>query len=168
MEGVVAGAGAPRPAPPGAAGGDKKRKAPPTGAGQPGRKDRPGSMTEEDGVAASAAASNAQSTANSGTATPATAAAATGQAPASGRPREAKRTRVHFSCVECHRRKQKCDRKEPCSQCVARRVPHLCRPFLNGVEDPNAYVSVLSLALGPIPSPAPPHGTGGGHEECCR
>jgi hypothetical protein len=52
--------------------------------------------------------------------------------------REQKRTRVHFSCVECHRRKQKCDRKEPCSQCVARRVPHLCRPFLNGVEDPNA------------------------------
>ncbi|WVW86883.1 hypothetical protein I302_108938 [Kwoniella bestiolae CBS 10118] len=53
------------------------------------------------------------------------------------REREPKRTRVHFSCVECHRRKQKCDRKEPCSQCVARRVPHLCRPFLNGVEDPN-------------------------------
>ncbi|EIW71357.1 hypothetical protein TREMEDRAFT_20778, partial [Tremella mesenterica DSM 1558] len=52
--------------------------------------------------------------------------------------RENKRTRVHFSCVECHRRKQKCDRKEPCSQCVARKVPHLCRPFLNGVEDPNA------------------------------
>nr|ODN91630.1 nuclear protein [Cryptococcus depauperatus CBS 7855] len=52
------------------------------------------------------------------------------------KPREPKRTRVHFSCVECHRRKQKCDRKEPCSQCVSRRVPHLCRPFLNGVEDP--------------------------------
>ncbi|WVF68076.1 hypothetical protein IAT40_002839 [Kwoniella sp. CBS 6097] len=56
--------------------------------------------------------------------------------------REPKRTRVHFSCVECHRRKQKCDRKEPCSQCVARRVPHLCRPFLNGVEDPNANSDV--------------------------
>jgi len=52
--------------------------------------------------------------------------------------KDQKRTRVHFSCVECHRRKQKCDRKEPCSQCVARRVPHLCRPFLNGVEDPNS------------------------------
>lgn len=51
--------------------------------------------------------------------------------------KDGKRTRVHFSCVECHRRKQKCDRKEPCSQCVARKVPHLCRPFLNGVEDPN-------------------------------
>ncbi|WWC73652.1 uncharacterized protein I206_107624 [Kwoniella pini CBS 10737] len=58
------------------------------------------------------------------------------------RDREPKRTRVHFSCVECHRRKQKCDRKEPCSQCVARRVPHLCRPFLNGVEDPNSNSDV--------------------------
>lgn len=157
----VAGPGAPRPPPPTAApGGDKKRKAPPGGAGQPARKDRPGSMTEEDGAAASAAASNAQSAANSGTATPANAAAA-------GRPREAKRTRVHFSCVECHRRKQKCDRKEPCSQCVARRVPHLCRPFLNGVEDPNAYVSAGAWA---DPSPAPPHPprAGAGDGECAR
>ncbi|WVQ78937.1 hypothetical protein IAT38_001029 [Cryptococcus sp. DSM 104549] len=64
-------------------------------------------------------------------------------ASSAGKPlREPKRTRVHFSCVECHRRKQKCDRKEPCSQCVARRVPHLCRPFLNGVEDPNVNSDV--------------------------
>ncbi|ORY34710.1 hypothetical protein BCR39DRAFT_585668 [Naematelia encephala] len=53
-----------------------------------------------------------------------------------------KRTRVHFSCVECHRRKQKCDRKEPCSQCIARKVPHLCRPFLNGVEEPNSNADI--------------------------
>ncbi|WVQ75554.1 hypothetical protein IAR50_005181 [Cryptococcus sp. DSM 104548] len=66
-------------------------------------------------------------------------------------PREPKRTRVHFSCVECHRRKQKCDRKEPCSQCVARRVPHLCRPFLNGVEDPSAN-SDMNARLGNIES----------------
>jgi hypothetical protein len=59
--------------------------------------------------------------------------------------KDGKRTRVHFSCVECHRRKQKCDRKEPCSQCVARRVPHLCRPFLNGVEDPNSYVTLRRI-----------------------
>ena len=52
--------------------------------------------------------------------------------------RESKRVRVHFSCVACHRRKTKCDRKEPCSQCVARRVPHQCRPFINGVEDPTS------------------------------
>jgi hypothetical protein len=64
--------------------------------------------------------------------------------------REAKRTRVHFSCVECHRRKQKCDRKEPCSQCVARRVPQLCRPFLNGQEDPNKYVLICDPADGSV------------------
>jgi hypothetical protein len=63
--------------------------------------------------------------------------------------KDGKRTRVHFSCVECHRRKQKCDRKEPCSQCVARRVPHLCRPFLNGVEDPNSSVAFRPIITGP-------------------
>ncbi|GMK56232.1 hypothetical protein CspeluHIS016_0300720 [Cutaneotrichosporon spelunceum] len=133
--GAMAGPGAvgTRPNPQVPTGGDKKRKAPPTGAGQPGRKDRPGSINDEDGPGTTV--SNPQSSTNSGTVTPAPAAPAP-------RPREAKRTRVHFSCVECHRRKQKCDRKEPCSQCVARRVPHLCRPFLNGVEDPNANSDV--------------------------
>ena len=28
--------------------------------------------------------------------------------------RDSKRTRVHFSCVECYRRKQRCSRGEPC------------------------------------------------------
>ena len=54
-----------------------------------------------------------------------------------GRDGKPARVRVRFSCVQCSRRKQKCDRKEPCSQCVARKVPQLCRPFPNGVEDPN-------------------------------
>lgn len=59
----------------------------------------------------------------------------------SGSGRKTKRNRVHFSCVECHRRKQRCDRKEPCGQCIARKVPNLCRPFINGVEDPAIYDS---------------------------
>ncbi|WOO82220.1 putative transcriptional regulatory protein [Vanrija pseudolonga] len=119
------GAGAAGNAAAGAAAADKKRKAPPTaGGGQARPKEaRTGSATEDESGAPSPTASVAT-------------------APAAPRPREAKRTRVHFSCVECHRRKQKCDRKEPCSQCVARRVPHLCRPFLNGVEDPNANSDV--------------------------
>lgn len=25
---------------------------------------------------------------------------------------------------------------QPCGQCIARKVPNLCRPFINGVEDP--------------------------------
>ncbi|KAK4116723.1 hypothetical protein N656DRAFT_701725, partial [Canariomyces notabilis] len=31
------------------------------------------------------------------------------------------------SCVECQRRKQKCDRKFPCNHCLKRGVSHLCR-----------------------------------------
>lgn len=64
--------------------------------------------------------------------------------------RRNKRNRVHFSCVECHRRKQKCDRNEPCGQCIARKVPHLCRPFINGVEDPAAYDSDVKTRLSRI------------------
>lgn len=46
------------------------------------------------------------------------------------------RKRVHYSCYECHRRKQKCNRQQPCDQCIARRIPHLCRQFIDGVHDP--------------------------------
>lgn len=31
------------------------------------------------------------------------------------------------SCVECYRRKQKCDRKWPCNHCLDRKVGHLCQ-----------------------------------------
>ncbi|KAL2165542.1 hypothetical protein VTH06DRAFT_844 [Thermothelomyces fergusii] len=34
---------------------------------------------------------------------------------------------VAASCVECRRRKQKCDRKFPCNHCLKRGVSHLCR-----------------------------------------
>lgn len=41
-----------------------------------------------------------------------------GQSASSGMPRkESKRTRVHFSCIECHRRKQKCKLTIPIMQC---------------------------------------------------
>ncbi|KAF8971071.1 hypothetical protein BDZ97DRAFT_1753416 [Flammula alnicola] len=43
-------------------------------------------------------------------------------------PREKKtRRRLRLSCVECTKRRQKCDRKHPCSLCVTRGVAHLCR-----------------------------------------
>lgn len=38
-----------------------------------------------------------------------------------------KRKRIVISCTECHRRKQKCDRAFPCSNCVARNKQSLCR-----------------------------------------
>ncbi|KAK2629222.1 hypothetical protein QTJ16_000042 [Diplocarpon rosae] len=38
-----------------------------------------------------------------------------------------KRKRIVISCTECHRRKQKCDRQSPCSNCVARSKQSLCQ-----------------------------------------
>lgn len=54
----------------------------------------------------------------------------------SSKTRSAKRQRVHFSCTECHRRKQKCNRETPCQHCIARKIPERCKTFQPG-EDPN-------------------------------
>ncbi|KAI2617465.1 hypothetical protein GGR54DRAFT_208057 [Hypoxylon sp. NC1633] len=37
-----------------------------------------------------------------------------------------KRRRIVISCTECHRRKQKCDRKMPCTNCVSRNKEASC------------------------------------------
>ncbi|KAL8778500.1 MAG: hypothetical protein Q9213_007391 [Squamulea squamosa] len=37
------------------------------------------------------------------------------------------RNRSKASCIECYRRKQKCNRKWPCNHCFDRRVGHLCQ-----------------------------------------
>ena len=39
-----------------------------------------------------------------------------------------KRPREQYSCVECFRRKQKCDRRFPCNNCIKRRLPERCLP----------------------------------------
>ncbi|CBQ72204.1 conserved hypothetical protein [Sporisorium reilianum SRZ2] len=39
-----------------------------------------------------------------------------------------KRPREQYSCVECFRRKQKCDRRFPCNNCIKRRLPERCVP----------------------------------------
>lgn len=38
-----------------------------------------------------------------------------------------KRRRIIISCTECHRRKQKCDRNLPCTNCVTRHKQDSCR-----------------------------------------
>ncbi|KAL2184853.1 hypothetical protein L209DRAFT_765716 [Thermothelomyces heterothallicus CBS 203.75] len=43
------------------------------------------------------------------------------------RPPPRKRRRIVISCAECHRRKQKCDRKFPCTNCVSRHKDSACR-----------------------------------------
>ncbi|KAH9852904.1 hypothetical protein C2E23DRAFT_824099 [Lenzites betulinus] len=51
---------------------------------------------------------------------------ATDQPSASGKAKQTRR-RQRLSCVECTRRRQKCDRQIPCGLCVSRGVSHLCR-----------------------------------------
>ncbi|KAH7887695.1 fungal-specific transcription factor domain-containing protein [Phlebopus sp. FC_14] len=55
------------------------------------------------------------------------------------------RTRVSFSCGECHRRKQKCDRQIPCSHCIARKVPDLCKAYTPGKTDQDISVRLARL-----------------------
>ncbi|KAJ7690683.1 hypothetical protein B0H17DRAFT_1064470 [Mycena rosella] len=49
-------------------------------------------------------------------------------APSEGVKKEKKtRRRLRLSCVECTKRRQRCDRVYPCGLCVSRGVSHLCR-----------------------------------------
>ncbi|KAJ3722875.1 fungal-specific transcription factor domain-containing protein [Lentinula raphanica] len=56
-----------------------------------------------------------------------------------------KRNRVSFSCSECHRRKQKCDRQMPCSHCIARKVPELCKAYTPGKSDQDLSLRIARL-----------------------
>ncbi|KAF9055342.1 hypothetical protein BDZ89DRAFT_1153117 [Hymenopellis radicata] len=56
-----------------------------------------------------------------------------------------KRSRVSFSCGECHRRKQKCDRQIPCSHCIARKVPELCKAYTPGKADQDLGVRLARI-----------------------
>ncbi|CAA7259812.1 unnamed protein product [Cyclocybe aegerita] len=75
------------------------------------------------------------------------------------------RTRVSFSCGECHRRKQKCDRQVPCSHCIARKVPELCKAYTPGKadQDLNARLSrlehIIEMALPQFCTPGSTAGT---------
>ncbi|KAJ3937244.1 MAG: fungal-specific transcription factor domain-containing protein [Lentinula lateritia] len=56
-----------------------------------------------------------------------------------------KRNRVSFSCSECHRRKQKCDRQMPCAHCIARKVPELCKAYTPGKSDQDLGLRIARL-----------------------
>ncbi|TGJ85203.1 hypothetical protein E0Z10_g3531 [Xylaria hypoxylon] len=47
--------------------------------------------------------------------------------PDASKPPPRKRRRIVISCTECHRRKQKCDRKLPCTNCQSRNKESSCR-----------------------------------------
>ncbi|KAH8830529.1 fungal-specific transcription factor domain-containing protein [Flagelloscypha sp. PMI_526] len=56
-----------------------------------------------------------------------------------------KRVRVRYSCSECHRRKQKCDRQMPCSHCISRKVPHLCKAYTPGKSEQDMEARIARL-----------------------
>ncbi|KAL6813001.1 hypothetical protein GGI42DRAFT_161612 [Trichoderma sp. SZMC 28013] len=48
------------------------------------------------------------------------------RSPISGDQHSLKRKRLVTSCSECYRRKQRCNRKKPCNNCLARNIPNKC------------------------------------------
>ncbi|MCO5549800.1 hypothetical protein L7F22_003274 [Adiantum nelumboides] len=60
-----------------------------------------------------------------------------------------RKKRVHYSCEECHRRKQKCNRQCPCQHCLARGIPQRCKfttTAPNSTEHGNGNASSESSA----------------------
>ncbi|KAK9492068.1 fungal-specific transcription factor domain-containing protein [Lipomyces doorenjongii] len=59
--------------------------------------------------------------------------------------RATRRTRAVISCNECHRRKQKCDRQQPCNQCIGRKVQNLCL-YTTGSSSPRLAAAAQTAA----------------------
>ncbi|OGM45642.1 hypothetical protein ABOM_006227 [Aspergillus bombycis] len=57
-----------------------------------------------------------------------------------------KRRRIVTSCSECHRRKQKCDRRSPCNNCLARNVAKKC--LYNALQS-SGQITEAPEVLGP-------------------
>ncbi|OCF31072.1 hypothetical protein I316_07343 [Kwoniella heveanensis BCC8398] len=66
--------------------------------------------------------------------------------------RQPKRKRAAYSCTECAKAKAKCDRQDPCSRCVQRRVPKMCQYLVNGYEDPLEVTKDVQARLDRIES----------------
>ncbi|KAH7343327.1 fungal-specific transcription factor domain-containing protein [Rhizoctonia solani] len=55
-----------------------------------------------------------------------------------------KRNRITLSCTECHRRKQQCDRGNPCSRCVKRGMAEQC--YMESPPVPSRKASVIDTS----------------------
>jgi hypothetical protein len=66
--------------------------------------------------------------------------------PSMERPR--RRRRPAFSCLECRRRKIKCDRKDPCSHCVSVAIQCVHKTFRDASETSNQLQPVQSSTQG--------------------
>lgn len=67
-----------------------------------------------------------------------------------GPPEPRRRRRPALACVDCRRRKIKCDRNNPCAHCVATKTPCIYQPYRNG-----AGVTGLQEPT-PAANPSPP------------
>lgn len=76
----------------------------------------------------------------------------------SRRQHASKRKRLVTSCSECYRRKQRCDRKNPCNNCLARKIPSKCR-FNTSLPSPPGTEQQLS-----VPTVQPSSGTNHSYE----
>ncbi|KZP19385.1 hypothetical protein FIBSPDRAFT_932896 [Athelia psychrophila] len=69
------------------------------------------------------------------------------------------RRRLRVSCVECTKRRQKCDRQTPCGLCVSRGVAHLCKWESQPVSRPapaRPPVNAIPVDRSPRDSRTPP------------
>ncbi|KAK9234817.1 fungal-specific transcription factor domain-containing protein [Lipomyces kononenkoae] len=74
-----------------------------------------------------------------------------------------RRKRTVISCNECHRRKQKCNRQQPCNQCIGRKVENLCvytTPVDSAMMAAAAETATSSTAIWSSPSDHSSPGTG--------
>ncbi|KAI1753010.1 hypothetical protein F4782DRAFT_498052 [Xylaria castorea] len=78
--------------------------------------------------------------------------------PESTKPRPRKRRRIVISCTECHRRKQKCDRKLPCTNCQSRNKESSCR-YETGTPIAKADLKAASSSSNDDKPPEPLEGT---------
>ncbi|KAL7798787.1 fungal-specific transcription factor domain-containing protein [Trichoderma afarasin] len=68
--------------------------------------------------------------------------------------RGSRRGRKPTSCTQCHLRKQKCDRNQPCNRCLQRGVAHLCGDSTtNGISKASETPQVVAITQPYSPRP---------------
>jgi Fungal Zn(2)-Cys(6) binuclear cluster domain len=67
-----------------------------------------------------------------------------------------KRRRTINSCAGCRKRKSRCDREQPCGECVANATLEMCQYLESAVKPRNVTASASQNALARLPVPAGP------------
>jgi hypothetical protein len=74
-----------------------------------------------------------------------------GQYPAQRETPVRKRRRAINSCAGCRKRKSRCDRGQPCSECVANATLEMCQYLESAAKPRNIAVSAMQNALPRLP-----------------